>query len=498
MKKLLFLVTVAMLVFGCAQQQNTESDGHELRFRDGKLRILQFSDVHWCSGQKSDKFIPELIKASVESERPDVLVFTGDVVKAPVKQGWTQFVDLMHEIGLPYAVMMGNHDPESPFSTEEWSRQTTRDSIFTFLEKSPLFLGEKGPAELPGMGNYVVPVLASDGSDKVKGLLYCMDSNDYHNDPRIEPGPNTNIWLSSSQIDWYRQQSRSYTEANGGRPLPALAFFHIPLYEYNFVKDKPETIGERDEYVFCPAINSGMFHAMFEMGDVMGTFVGHDHNNDYIGQHCGIALAYCKAAGVDTYGDFAKGCRVIDMFEDGRYFDTWLYSPEKGRENLYHYPSALSEKDSEGLEMMPAQEAAPVERGVAYRYYEGEFQCVADIAGKGRLAGEGVMQSFDITGAKATDHFGYEFSAWLDIKETGVYKFRLNSDDGSVLCIDNQLVIDNDGSHSSREKFAKVLLEVGFHDIKVIYFDDTDGQTLQVGMSGKRASGFDDVLYVKD
>ena len=123
---------------------------------------------------------------------------------------------------------------------------------------------------------------------------------------------------------------------------------------------------------------------------------------------------------------------------------------------------------------------------------------MADIASLGRLADEGVMQSFDITGAKAADHFAYEFNAWLDIKETGVYKFRLNSDDGSVLCIDNQLVIDNDGSHSSREKFAKVLLEAGFHDIKVIYFDDTDGQTLQVGMTGKRTAGFEDILYVKD
>lgn len=498
MKRIVSFVLSALFIFGCSSAVHEDADKPELRFRDGKLRILQFSDVHWCSGKKSDELIPQIIKASVESERPDVLVFTGDVIKAPVKQGWTQFVDLMHEIGLPYAVMMGNHDPESPFSTEEWSRRTTRDSIFTFLEKSPLFLGEKGPSELPGMGNYVVPVLASDGSSKVKGLLYCLDSHEDHNNPRIESTRNPDMWLTYEQISWYRNTSRSYTEANGGVPLPAFAFFHVPLYEFNVVKQYPETIGEKGEYVCCPVMNSGMFNAMFDMADVMGIFVGHDHNNDYIGQHCGIALAYCKAAGVDTYGDFAKGCRVIDMFEDGRYFDTWLYSPEKGRENLYHYPSALSEKDSEGLELMPAQTAAPVKRGIAYKYYEGEFRNVADIASLGRLADEGVMQSFDITGAKAADHFAYEFNAWLAIKETGVHKFRLKSDDGSVLCIDNQLVIDNDGSHSSREKFAKVLLEAGFHDIKVIYFDDTDGQTLQVGMSGKRASGFDDVLYVKD
>ena len=33
--------------------------------------------------------------------------------------------------------------------------------------------------------------------------------------------------------NWYVESSVGYTERNGGKPLPSLAFFHIPFPEYN-------------------------------------------------------------------------------------------------------------------------------------------------------------------------------------------------------------------------------------------------------------------------
>ena len=67
-----------------------------------------------------------------------------------------------------------------------------------------------------------------------------------------------------------------------GFPLPALAFFHIPLSEYNEAASDENAIlyGTRMEKACSAAINTGMFAAMKEAGDVMGTFVGHDHDND--------------------------------------------------------------------------------------------------------------------------------------------------------------------------------------------------------------------------
>ena len=65
--------------------------------------------------------------------------------------------------------------------------------------------------------------------------------------------------------------------------MPALAFFHIPLPEYNEAARTENAIlrGTRMEEACAPKLNTGMFAAMKEAGDVMGMFVGHDHDNDY-------------------------------------------------------------------------------------------------------------------------------------------------------------------------------------------------------------------------
>ncbi len=84
--------------------------------------------------------------------------------------------------------------------------------------------------------------------------------------------------------------------------------------------------GYRYESVCCPQINSGFFGAMLECGDVKGTFVGHDHVNDYEGTLHGIRLIYGRATGFNAYArdGFPRGGRVI-LIEAGKdTFTTWL------------------------------------------------------------------------------------------------------------------------------------------------------------------------------
>jgi hypothetical protein len=109
--------------------------------------------------------------------------------------------------------------------------------------------------------------------------------------------------------------------------LPALAFFHIPLPEYTEVVDKPTTVGMHHERICPPPVNSGLFTSMCECKDVMGTFVGHDHTNNYIGCLHNICLAYGYASGRQAsrcYHTSGCGVRVIELFEGERKFDTWL------------------------------------------------------------------------------------------------------------------------------------------------------------------------------
>lgn len=65
--------------------------------------------------------------------------------------------------------------------------------------------------------------------------------------------------------------------------------------------------------------------------------------------------------------------------------------------------------------------------------------------------------------------FGIEFTGQIEIPEDGSYDFRLLSDDGSFLYIDNKLVIDNGGTHGAKAVDGEYYLKKGRHDIRVLY-----------------------------
>ncbi len=52
---------------------------------------------------------------------------------------------------------------------------------------------------------------------------------------------------------------------------------------------------------------------------------------------------------------------------------------------------------------------------------------------------------------------------------SGTYIFATRSDDGSLLYIDDQLVVDNSGSHGAQDRQGSIELSEGFHDITVLY-----------------------------
>lgn len=104
--------------------------------------------------------------------------------------------------------------------------------------------------------------------------------------------------------------------------MPALAFFHIPLSEYNEAASDENAIlyGTRMEKACSAAINTGMFAAMKEAGDVMGTFVGHDHDNDYSVMWKGDRTGLWTFHGCNTeYNHLSNGARVIVLKDGGTY-----------------------------------------------------------------------------------------------------------------------------------------------------------------------------------
>lgn len=181
-------------------------------------------------------------------------------------------------------------------------------------------VAERGPSTIQGVGNYVLSVLGS-RNDEVAALLYCLDSGDYSQVPSI-PGYD---WIRHDQVQWYIEQSRKWKEQQE-KILPALAFFHIPLPEYQTVWEQEVCYGYKQERVEAARTQAGMFSAMVVQGDVMATFCGHDHINDYWGELYGVRLYYGRATGVNTYGKegFLRGARVISLTEGERKLESWL------------------------------------------------------------------------------------------------------------------------------------------------------------------------------
>ena len=67
--------------------------------------------------------------------------------------------------------------------------------------------------------------------------------------------------------------------------------------------------------------------------------------------------------------------------------------------------------------------------------------------------------------------FGIEWEGYLHITQKGVYQFATKSDDGSVVYINGNLVVDNDDLHAMRHISGVVSLDEGFHHVRVKYFD---------------------------
>ena len=118
--------------------------------------------------------------------------------------------------------------------------------------------------------------------------------------------------------------------------------------------------------------------------------------------------------------------------------------------------------------------------GVNYRYFQGEFDRTSDMFKSSALK-IGTLIEPSITGATSTDFFGYEFTGYLYAPEDGYYEFYTESDDGSVLFIGNQMIVDNDGSHGAIKATGKTTLKEGYHKYRLLYFEDYEGNSLEWG-----------------
>ena len=323
----LFLVTALMLI--CAATAIAQPNA--LKFNaNHKFKIVQFTDIHWKYGNPASDEAGERMAEVLDAEKPDLVVFTGDVIFAkPAREGLDKALEATISRGIPFAVTWGNHDDEQDLSRKELSEHvaTKAGNLTSTVEG------------ISGVTNYTLSVKSTDGK-RDAAVLYIFDSNSYSPIKKVKGYD----WIKHDQVEWYRQTSKAFTAANDGKPLPALAFFHIPLPEFHEAAQNESAyfVGTRKEKACAPEINTGLAAAMLEAGDVMGVFVGHDHVNDYVVDWRGILLGYGRfTGGATVYHDIPEGngARVIELTEDSRTIKTWIRIKGGKVINEVNYPA---------------------------------------------------------------------------------------------------------------------------------------------------------------
>ncbi len=118
-----------------------------------------------------------------------------------------------------------------------------------------------------------------------------------------------------------------------------------------------------------------------------------------------------------------------------------------------------------------------------YRYYEGAHDRVPNFDSI-KPTRSGLSPAFDIEIAPRSSDYALRFDGYFRVERDGEYIFTTESDDGSVLWVDGQKIVDNDGLHGTKGETGKLALKAGVHHVVVGFFQLGGGAELRVGIEG--------------
>lgn len=299
-----------------AKEQTVNATKNQaLKFKNGKFKLLQLTDTHYVAGDPRSERALKNVREMLDLEKPDLVIHTGDsIFGKPAEQSLREIFGPMIERKIPFALAMGNHDGEY-----DKSRKEVAEIIRTFPYN--LNVGAEG---IYGDTNDII-TLQSAKDNTTKWVFYLFDSGNWIKEPTYDGYD----YIRHDQIDWYRQNSNKFTQQNNGKPVPSLAFFHIPLMEFTYglrYDTKRFLRGNWGEDPCPPTVNSGLYSAMREQKDVQAIVCGHDHDNDFSMKWRGMFFMFGRFSGCNTtYNNLQpNGARVFEFTEGAEGFRSWI------------------------------------------------------------------------------------------------------------------------------------------------------------------------------
>ena len=272
-------------------------DRFEIVFNESRpFKIMQITDTHFGltspGHEETDEQTFEMIRALVDQNQPDLVFHTGDFInndKAHPRM--KPALDFMNNLGRPWSLVFGNHD-----HPKGHPGSVSLDEYYSKLENPVMGFHTSED----GQRNYCFRIDLCQG-ETVFASIFGFNTG----------GGETPKVVSEAQIEWFQSQLGS--DLTTGVSHPILVMQHIPMIEYRHMFEAGEAIGRCGESVCFEEDRGEVFAVYRGSGRVQSVFCGHDHVNDFIGVHQGIRLAYGRATGWSSYGDWQRGCRMIEV-----------------------------------------------------------------------------------------------------------------------------------------------------------------------------------------
>ena len=84
---------------------------------------------------------------------------------------------------------------------------------------------------------------------------------------------------------------------------------------------------------------------------------------------------------------------------------------------------------------------------------------------------------------------------YITVPADGDYGFQTRSDDGFLVIIDGELVVNNDGWHGMQTQEGSIYLTAGDHSITIPFYEDGGGSGLEVAWDQGNAYGWEQLSY---
>lgn len=240
--------------------------GLTMDYKDN-FKILWLTDLHYGQNAlltKQAQF-DHLKKMIDESDKPDLIVLTGDTFWEESLSDVDDYLDYLDSFNLKWTFVYGNHDME-PFK-DLGDDYLINEKIMA--HKNQVYIDYEND-KINGLNNFYINLVQD---KKTIYRLYMIDSNADNPD-----GDGYDV-IHFDQLSHVQKISKAENDNASG-----LAFYHIPITQYvdaytRYQKGELQGKGENRESCCVGYTDTGAY-SLFESVGVIGSFCGHDHSND--------------------------------------------------------------------------------------------------------------------------------------------------------------------------------------------------------------------------